>query len=56
MHQSKVITLMGDFEKEMNELGFVGGLVYGRVTEVIDHNRDFTVKWDIDSQFQSTCH
>ena len=40
----------GDFEKEINGLGFIGGLVYGRLMKVIDGNRDFTVKWDIDSQ------
>ena len=40
----------GDFEKKINNLSFVGALVYGHVTEVIDGNQDFTTKWDIDGQ------
>ena len=34
----------------MHELGFADGIIYGRVTEVKDGNRDFTVTWDIDGQ------
>ena len=39
-----------EFEKYMHELGFADGIIYGRVTEVKDGNRDFTVAWDIDGQ------
>ena len=39
-----------EFEKYMHELGFADGIIYGRVTEVKDGNRDFTVTWDIDGQ------
>ena len=38
------------FEKYMHEVGFADGIIYGRVTEVKDGNRDFTVTWDIDGQ------
>lgn len=46
----KLIIFGEVFEKQMNDFGFVDGLVYGRVTEMIVDNRDFTVVWDIDSQ------
>ena len=39
-----------EFEKYMHELGFADSIIYGRVTEVKDRNRDFTVTWDIDGQ------
>ena len=39
-----------EFEKYMHELSFADGIIYGRVTEVKDGNRDFTVTWDIDGQ------
>ena len=39
-----------EFEKYMHEVGFADGIIYGRVTEVKDGNRDFTVTWDIDGQ------
>ena len=34
----------------MIELGFSEGVVNGRVTEILDGNRDFAVTWDIDGQ------
>ena len=34
----------------MHELGFGNGIIYGRVTELKDGNRDVTVTWDIHGQ------
>ena len=37
----------GNFEREINDLGVAGRLIYGRVIKDIDVKINFTVKWDI---------